>query len=488
MILSCKTKDAADKKPLPARVAIYDDKGKYYSSKDSFAYCWNGIEYFYTNGEFEVDVRPGKITLICSCGTEYQSQHQTLLVDNKKPQDLTLETERWIKPQKQGWYSGDPHIHGHERENPGKIDIHSVPQEITAEDLNIACIVDGSIGQKQISDKHIIAYGSEYRNGTYGHALFLNTKRTIHHKREGYEGNAYCPTGFELFQEVHSQNGIVILAHPITQTGFEDTSSWPGGGYGRGLPIYTALGVIDCIEVLSMSTKEYQCIDEWYRLLNCGFRIPASAGTDVCLGVRNYFPVGTYRTYTKIEREFSYQKWIDGLKAGQSFFTTGPVLFFKIGGHSVGSTIELNKPLQLTGQVEVYSPVPLERLEILENGQIIKEFNLNNKVNYFRRDFSIKPEKSSWFASRCVAKRKDGILEEHFAHTNPIYVQLGGARIHSPADSKYFLKWINRLEKFLERHSRWGNKEESARTKDSFDRARTVFKRQIHETSHTENR
>jgi hypothetical protein len=47
------------------------------------------------------------------------------------------------------------------------------------------------------------------------------------------------------------------------------------------LPVDVALGKVDSIDV--MGSNHEANLPLWYRLLNCGFRIPASAGTDCFL-------------------------------------------------------------------------------------------------------------------------------------------------------------------------------------------------------------
>ena len=62
----------------------------------------------------------------------------------------------------------------------------------------------------------------------------------------------------------------------------------------------------------------------YYALLNCGFRLRPSAGT--ASGVHPV-PLGFGRVYVYLPDGFSYPGWIDGLDAGRSFVTTGPMLF-----------------------------------------------------------------------------------------------------------------------------------------------------------------
>ena len=64
----------------------------------------------------------------------------------------------------------------------------------------------------------------------------------------------------------------------------------------------------------------------YYALLNCGFRLQPTAGT--ASGVHPV-PLGFSRVYVQLAGEFSGDKWLQGLKAGRSFVTTGPMVFVK---------------------------------------------------------------------------------------------------------------------------------------------------------------
>ena len=64
-----------------------------------------------------------------------------------------------------------------------------------------------------------------------------------------------------------------------------------------------ALGMVDGVETfLGWGTR--QGLEWWYKLLNCGFRLPAAAGTDRMGPTRI---VGAQRVYVKLDSPFSYR-------------------------------------------------------------------------------------------------------------------------------------------------------------------------------------
>ena len=56
---------------------------------------------------------------------------------------------------------------------------------------------------------------------------------------------------------------------------------------------------------------------EYYRYLNCGYRLPLVGGTDK---MSNEVPVGLYRTYAYVpdDQEFTYDNWCNAVSAGRT--------------------------------------------------------------------------------------------------------------------------------------------------------------------------
>jgi hypothetical protein len=115
-----------------------------------------------------------------------------------------------------------------------------------------------------------------------------------------------------------------------------------------------ALGKIDSLDI----NWGEPTLQLWYGLLNCGFHLPASAGTDCFLNrIQSRLP-GSDRAYVKIDTAFSYGEWIRNLKAGRSFVTSGPLLEFSIDGNSSERTRYLDLELFRRGLPVWRSPGP----------------------------------------------------------------------------------------------------------------------------------
>ncbi len=109
------------------------------------------------------------------------------------------------------------------------------------------------------------------------------------------------PTNAAIADRTHWQKGVVNYTH-IAQNP-EDPFQNPYAA--KGLPIDVALGKI---ETLDINNSYAGAVPIWHRLLNCGFRIPATAGTDCFLNrIGSNLPGGD-RVYVKVDGPLSYEK------------------------------------------------------------------------------------------------------------------------------------------------------------------------------------
>ena len=90
-----------------------------------------------------------------------------------------------------------------------------------------------------------------------------------------------------------------------------------------------ALGLVDSLDLLTghlAGTEEL-----YHRLLGCGLRLAATAGTDVMLSriprTVDLNPVGWCRAYADLRgAPLSASAWQDAVRAGRTFATNGPWL------------------------------------------------------------------------------------------------------------------------------------------------------------------
>jgi hypothetical protein len=178
----------------------------------------------------------------------------------------------------------------------------------------------------------------------------------------------------------------------------------------------------------------------YYALLNCGFRLRPTAGT--ASGVHPV-PLGFSRVYVHLGKKFSCEEWVKGLNEGRSFVTTGPMLFATLEKQLPGHVFKQARPREtytLAGMA-VYEH-PLARIELVVNGEVAATINARNKrtgegayESPFKESFLL--DRSAWLAVRCFEEPVSG--RARFAHTAPFYVEVAGQPVRPRPEEVAFL-------------------------------------------------
>src|SRR5262249_4648166 len=272
-----------------------------------------------------------------------------------------------------GWYSGESHIHanygfGHWYNSP-----RTMLLQCGGEDLNVANFMVANSNGDGVFDREffggrpdplsnertILSWNEEFRSTIWGHMTVLGLDHLVEPIFTGFAHTTQpwdAPSNGDIADLTHDQHGLVNYTHPAVNL----KDAYLGPYTSKELPVDAALGKVDSIDI--MGSNHEATIPLWYALLNCGFRLSASAGTDCFLNrIPSRLP-GSERVYVRVEGAFSYDRWIEGLKAGHTFVTSGPMLELSAEGHSPGETVRVkageNAPLRIRGQAR--SQYPLE--------------------------------------------------------------------------------------------------------------------------------
>ena len=158
--------------------------------------------------------------------------------------------------------------------------------------------------------------------------------------------------------------------------------------------------------------------------------------------------VGIPRTYVNIEGGLSYRGWLDSIRAGRTFVTTGPVIFLTVDGKALGETISASKGQDMSVKAEVRSRIPVEKLEIVQGGEIVAVKENPDGSPNLTMETTLSVDKSSWIAARAHSEEilpyqtswyvvRDGI--PLMAHTSPVYVEVDGQPTRSSEDAAFFI-------------------------------------------------
>jgi hypothetical protein len=423
--------DDATGRPVPCRVHFRSGDGIPYQPHghhnhvtqnldDSWHYDVGGDlrlgqrSYAYIDGTCQGWLPRGEVVVDVARGFEYEPLRQTVRIEPGQ-RDLTLRIRRVADMASEGWWSGDSHVHF--LSTPG------AQLEQRGEDLRVVNVLQTQWGALFTNTEdfsgepferggYITYIGQENRQHMLGHAVLWGLKEPVmpwcsDGPDEAELGGALDTTLSDWADRTHAQGGTVVAAH------FPNPNGEPA--------VLVATGRADAVEMLAHSEDATL---EYYRYLNSGYRLPLVGGTDK---MSSAVPVGLYRTYARLDEEFSYEAWCAAVRSGRTFLSGGPLVTLRVDGCEPGDTVELSGPGTLSVQATVRSIFPLRCLEVVRNGEVVARAEANGGRQAEISE-ELRIDGNSWIA--CRAFGADYHLDEWgrrvFAHTSPVYVACGG--------------------------------------------------------------
>jgi hypothetical protein len=257
------------------------------------------------------------------------------------------------------------------------------------------------------------------------------------------------PSNYAQAAKAKSQGGFTAYAHPTLV--FDQI---PPGSGAREAVADVPLGAIDAFEVYCGADEPSTAL--WYKFLNVGFRLGITAGSDAFLNERFSAIAGGERVYVLVHNQFSYSEWLKGLREGAAFATVGPLLFFEVERQPAGHHFNVDPGVKLRASARAVSYIPMSKLEILANGEVIDSVSSGVPTTHLVWQGELSLRRSSWVAARGGpehrlisggshpwAQRRSALAL--LAHSGPFYIQIGGARIFSPTDREFLIKWADEL-------------------------------------------
>jgi TolB protein len=464
--LVLKFRDKQSGEPVTARVSLRQKGGKFHTPAGALYRVMGGRCYFYGRGEVTMTLPSGSYELAALRGPEYRAHQQEVELKADQSTAIELALERWTDPAARGWYSGENHIHGNYGYGAWYLNPRHVLDQCEGEDLNVCNIMvansdgDGVFDREfflgspdsQSKPRTILYWNEEFRSTIWGHLTLGNLERLVEPIFTGFKDTTNpwdIPTNADIAERARSQRGTVSYTHPASNP--DDLYDRPYTA--KGLPVDAALGRIDTMDV--MGSGYGASVQLWYRLLNCGFRIPAAAGTDCFLNRINSYPPGWGRAYVKIPNGLSYQAWMEGQRAGRSFVSNGPMVELSVDGKESGDRITLGASSTVRVRGKAAAQFPMDNLELIYNGRVAGTGRLSGNRLEASLESEIKIETSGWIALRAAGPSPPYLpVGGLWAHTNPIFIEVKERPLGSKADAEYFLAWIDRLETVLRKRDR----------------------------------
>ena len=487
-----------DGQPTAARVSVTGSDKRNYApydawihGDDSFVRSERAFEpyYFHTNGESEIFVPFGKVTVEVMKGFEHElAKLESEIKDGQQIVGLRLKSldlpANWSH-----WISGDLHVHmnygGAYRNNPERLmkqaeaeNLKVIYNLVVNKEQRIPDIDYYSTKADPVSnDKQMLIHSQEFHTSYWGHMGLLNLKQNYLIPDYSTYANTGAASPFpsnSLIGELaHAQGALVGYVHPF------DTVPDPADKNTRlvhELPVGVALGVVDYFEVVGFSDHRATA-EVWHRLLNSGFRVVAGAGTDAMANFASLRgPVGTNRVYVHHTGPLTADAWNENLRKGHSFVTNGPLLSFSIEEKGPGEDLKLSKDGTVKFQAKLRSIIPVDHLEIISNGKVIQTLEL--KGDRRSGDFSgtLPVPESGWYLLRgWNDKPTYPVLDIYpYATTNPVYVTVAEKPVRIQKDRDYFAAWIDRIIAETESNQEYFSEQEK---QDVLNRLRSARKK-----------
>ena len=488
-MLRCEIVDADTGRPLPGRVYVRSAEGRWFFAKSAdkagtavpyrkqrFKSC---VEMHTTVSAhpFTVDVPPGRYTLTVERGKEYLPAEKRIEVGDK-PVDVKIALRRWIDMAAAGWFSGDTHVHRPAAE---------LPNLLLAEDLNVGLPLtywvtkaytspvkaarprraDVRAEPVEVDPTHVIyPVNTEYEIfTTRGKRHTLGAVFVLGHKTPlepgvppvGPVAELARREGALLDLDKHSWPWSLMLVPVMKVDLFELANNhvWRTEFGFRNWTVETVPAYMK-LQRDSRGLTEWGWIDfgfqTYYGLLNCGFRMRPTAGT--ASGVHPV-PLGFGRVYVHLPKGLGFASWMDGLRAGRSFVTTGPMLTVTVGGREPGAAIRKPGagPVRVRVAGTAASARPLRPIEIVVNGRVTARPPAANRKTARGGyespiDTTVELDGSGWLAVRVFENRPDGRVR--FAHSSPVHVNVPGRPLRPRREEVAY--FVRRMKEELKRN------------------------------------
>ena len=485
-------------RPASARVSILGSDARWHAPQNAWmhgdelydrAQFPSEVHYFHCASRCQVELPAGKAKIHVENGF----RRKAVTIDRELPSvpettDLAVRLEDNDLPAEYGKFvSADLHVHmnygGHYRSTP-----ETLLAQQEAEDLDvvynllvnkeeripdIAYFKPGG-GADPASGKRLLFHAQEFHTSFWGHMGLLNLED--HYLLPDYA--AYRHTPYEspwpnngaISDLARAQGALVGYVHiadfPIDPPK-EKVLSYE-------LPATVAHGKVDYLEVMGFSDHHITA-GIWYRLLNLGFRLPAGAGTDA---MANYAslrgPIGLVRVFLETGGERTPAALMSALKSGRTFVSNGPLVGLTVDGKRPGDALAGagKKPVR----VSLRSPFPVDRLELVQNGSVIKEFKLAGDRTRYDWSGDVTVKDAGWLVLRAFNDAAHPwVLDLYpYATTSPIYID--GPMPPAPEDAAYFVGWMDRVLEAAQARGGWNDESEKASTLEYLNAAREKFR------------
>lgn len=394
-----------------------------------------GRVFFYSDGVIELDVPAGETSVLIARGLAVPPVERRIDVAAGATAEIAVELEPVWDAAAAGWRSGDQHFHLNYG-GPYRLHPEDMNEVVAGEELDVASPLVANLherlGEREWFDwsvsgeSPIVRFGQEVRSHFLGHIGLIGTDELFWPWIWGPGYQVYGDddrSNAEVTAFARRQGGLASWVHPSGADPFADPRA-------RGLPVGLIadgiLGDVQAMEIACLWTDELGTAEVWYQFLNLGWPVAATSGSDVMLNFYRTMAPGATRTYVRTGEATDFDSYLEGLKAGRSFVTNGPLIEFGIGGVGPGEAMSATATAEWT--LDLYTAVDVSRVEVIVNGEVAwsGEAGTEPKQRFSGR---LDLPAGGWVAARVVgpATTEWPAMDSYaFAHTSPVWIgQIG---------------------------------------------------------------
>jgi TolB protein len=337
----------------------------------------------------------------------------------------------------EGWLSGDHHFHLNYG-GPFQVDPSAMEAQVAGEALDAASPLLANLhhrfGERELwswrrdASPPFLAFGQEVRSHFLGHVALVGTRELFWPWiwGPGYpiHGQDDRPNA-EALRFGRAQGGMGTYVHPVS--GPDPFAPGNEGQIPVGFIPDAVLGEVDALEVVCLWSDDLGTAELWYRILNLGIPLAATAGSDVMTDFYRTMAVGATRVFVQTGADRSWPAYLDALRKGRSFVSTGPFLDFRVAdGVGPGGVV----PSGTTRwTLDLRSPIPVEQVELVVNGQVVETLPGLDQAGARSHSGTVELPEGGWIAVRARGGTPEWpvMAAAPFAHSSPVWIGARGS-------------------------------------------------------------
>lgn len=232
--------------PSIARLTFRDRQGRVYppQAKRLAPDLFFQPQVYRTDGE-TVLLPPGSYTMTSCRGPEYREITRDIVVSESNDATIEVPLERWIEPSRQGWFSGDHHIHGagcsHYQVPTQGVTPADMFRQVKGEALNVGCVLtwgpcydfqrryfspDADLVSEPLTVLKYDVEVSGFGSASLGHVCLLNLVDQTYPGSEGTSTKGWPTWTVPVMKWAKEQGGVTGYPHSDLRTDPAVSAKW----------------------------------------------------------------------------------------------------------------------------------------------------------------------------------------------------------------------------------------------------------------------